>query len=229
MPLKVARLLLALAVLLLCVPSLILCVACSVLRYRDHGSGETFLFYSTHNTPNFRMAGVQIWSSGGAIRLAYARFERDVPDDSLPPNNPAGQMPPFFQYAEFTPGPNPLPAQRDIMPVSDSVSENGPFQWFRRDYRIAGYRECQRSICAPAWFYLATSGITPAIFLVLAARRLRMKIVARHRRKCGLCGVCGYDLRGSKDVCPECGAIMPPAPSVHRATRSAAIGRYPSQ
>lgn len=28
----------------------------------------------------------------------------------------------------------------------------------------------------------------------------------RKRKKLGLCMSCGYDLRGSKDVCPECGS-----------------------
>jgi hypothetical protein len=205
MSLKFVRRLLALTMLLLCMLSLIVFIGCGVLRYRDHGSGETFLFYVTRNSPSYQMAGFQIWSSGGAIRIAYARFERDAPDESLPPNNLAGQVPPFFQHAEYSPGPNPVPVQRDIMPESDRVSENSPFQWFRRDYSISGYSERQLSICAPAWFYLATTGITPAIFLLLATRRLRTRIIARRRRQRGLCTACGYDLRESPGLCPECG------------------------
>ncbi len=205
MPSKIVRRLLALAALLLCTLSSILCIACGILRLRDRGLGETFLFYVTRNAPSYRMAGVQIWSSGGAIRIAYARFERDVPDESLRPNNPAGQVPPFFQHAEYSPGPNPVPVQRDIMPESDSASERGPFQWFGRDYSIPGYRERQLSICAPAWSYLATTGMAPAVCLVLVIRRLRRTIIARRRRQGGLCAACGYDLRESHDCCPECG------------------------
>jgi len=202
---KLFRRLLALTALLLCILSSIACIACGILRSRDHGSGETFLFYVTRNTPSYRMAGVQIWSSGGAIRIDYARFARDVPDESLPPSNPAGQVPPFFQHAEYSPGPNPVPLERDIMPGSDSVSESGSFQWFSRNYSTSGYSERQHSICAPAWTYLATTSITPAICLLVGARRLHRRIIARHRRKRGLCAACGYDLRESAGYCPECG------------------------
>ena len=41
-----------------------------------------------------------------------------------------------------------------------------------------------------------------AILPFLTARRIRRR---RKRKKLGLCLKCGYDLRGSKDKCPECG------------------------
>jgi len=50
----------------------------------------------------------------------------------------------------------------------------------------------------PLWIPTVLFGIWPTIALV----RLRRH---RRRRKLGLCLKCGYDLRASKDRCPECG------------------------
>ncbi len=49
----------------------------------------------------------------------------------------------------------------------------------------------------PLWIPTVLFGILPTIALV----RLRRH---RRRQKLGLCGKCGYDLRGSTDRCPEC-------------------------
>jgi hypothetical protein len=50
----------------------------------------------------------------------------------------------------------------------------------------------------PYWFIAAASAIPPA---------LRLRRLLRTRTRDGLCTHCGYDLRGSPDRCPECGAV----------------------
>jgi primosomal protein N' len=51
----------------------------------------------------------------------------------------------------------------------------------------------------PHWFLALPFAILPCRFLI---RKLRI-----HRRaRSGRCLACGYDLRASKDRCPECGA-----------------------
>ncbi len=55
-----------------------------------------------------------------------------------------------------------------------------------------------RALILPLWIPTVLFGIWPTIALV----RLRHR---RRRRKLGLCLKCGYDLRASKDRCPECG------------------------
>jgi len=54
----------------------------------------------------------------------------------------------------------------------------------------------------PLWVPLVATAVLP---LVSFRRRVR----ARRRRRAGRCVTGGYDLRGSLDRCPECGAIRP--------------------
>jgi hypothetical protein len=64
-------------------------------------------------------------------------------------------------------------------------------------YKSSGFR-----VTFPYWFACAILGIMPFLWLMRVWR-------AAHRRARGLCSVCGYDLRASKDRCPECGTLMP--------------------
>ena len=54
----------------------------------------------------------------------------------------------------------------------------------------------------PYWFLVGASSILPTIWFRSAYRH-------RRRIRLGLCLHCGYDLRASKDRCPECGTSIP--------------------
>jgi hypothetical protein len=50
----------------------------------------------------------------------------------------------------------------------------------------------------PAWFVALLLAIYPNMRILKHRKRQR-------RRRAGKCVICGYDLRGSPDQCPECG------------------------
>jgi hypothetical protein len=56
----------------------------------------------------------------------------------------------------------------------------------------------------PLWLLLVVALPAPMF-------ALRQALIARHRRRRGLCLTCGYDLRFSPDRCPECGRPTPQA------------------
>jgi hypothetical protein len=61
-------------------------------------------------------------------------------------------------------------------------------------------------IAAPFWFIFL-------LFLMPPLTLLRISMRQRYRMRFGLCVTCGYDLRASKERCPECGTPIPGKPS----------------
>lgn len=58
-------------------------------------------------------------------------------------------------------------------------------------------------LVVPLWLPTLMFGIACSCAYMPFLRR-------RRRRRLGLCLKCGYDLRGSKDRCPECGTALDP-------------------
>jgi hypothetical protein len=65
-----------------------------------------------------------------------------------------------------------------------------------------GYFSHVFGLVIPYWFVICLTTIPPVVALVRYRRR-------QGRIGQGLCQVCGYDLRASKDRCPECGTPIP--------------------
>jgi hypothetical protein len=65
-------------------------------------------------------------------------------------------------------------------------------------------------VIVPYWMPMAALAVLP-IFELRHIFRWRRR---RHRRLHGLCLVCGYDLRGTPQRCPECGTVPPKSGSI---------------
>jgi hypothetical protein len=65
------------------------------------------------------------------------------------------------------------------------------------------------SAATVAWPWMV--GVTMSAAALVIARGMRRWRVRRARGRRGLCAECGYDLRASGPVCPECGTAQPAA------------------
>jgi hypothetical protein len=58
--------------------------------------------------------------------------------------------------------------------------------------------------------------------MALVVRRLGVLLRARSARQAGHCPLCGYDLRGTPERCPECGAVPTASRCEHSPSKSSA-------
>src|SRR4051812_24631735 len=135
------------------VVSLVLCVATCVLWVRGHRIGDTFIIRDTRGGPPWTMGFVQMWSSGGGIRLMIG----DVRRTDMLPSAMANVPDPMFGHGTYNPGPKPYPVNR----FEGTAWTHGGFEVFRYDYGIPTYSTCQRSVTVPCWALAIGLAVAP--------------------------------------------------------------------
>jgi hypothetical protein len=147
-----------------------------------------FLIYSCLRS--FIPSPLRFESVDGSLMIMWS--EGSIPaDPSSDPFNPANDK--FFG----------IPALMRMMRINSdkqclgfrSISGGGMFHG--QTYQI---------LAIPYWALIPPTAILPALWLLSRRRH-------RHRLKSGHCLCCGYDLRESKEKCPECGTAVKPAVS----------------
>ena len=79
----------------------------------------------------------------------------------------------------------------DVDSVSQTIRLSPPWNGTEQDHFLL--------VTVPIWIICILEGLVPMRAMVSAMRK--------HRRiRNGCCAVCGYDLRGSMNRCPECGS-----------------------
>lgn len=142
------------------------------------------------------------------VELDYSRASAFGPIGGRPIQPRPGWEPRYYAVAnhesEFT--------MRDFIAQAEST-------WWNRWLLPIGFG-CSAGHTSSMWFResppdaSSVQAVVPVWFLMLLAATPWLWWLAGLRRRrragAGLCAQCGYDLRGSGDACPECGAGRAP-------------------
>jgi hypothetical protein len=141
--------------------------------------------------------------------LIYSYFRSFLPghlhfesvDGSLMVISWEGQIPSSPDSDTFNPSSEKFSGVRDILKYRTRQTERSflGFKSFRNSGIFPGVN--YHIFAIPYWIIILPTAILPILWLRHRRRR-------RFRAKAGHCLACGYDLRESKDKCPECGAAI---------------------
>jgi 4-amino-4-deoxy-L-arabinose transferase-like glycosyltransferase len=183
--------------------SLLLCVAVVVLWVRSY----RYVDELSYQSERVKLVDWEMIVSfmGGRLLYFSDMHEYDVPPDIQPPPEDPGFSSWHGSSDSFLPGEAVLYVEeldRTQMAGTYILFRRFGFHFARSAYhdshpgQVGMYRTT--TVHVPLWFVTALLAIAP---VSVALRWLRR----RRRVGCGLCRSCGYDLRATRDRCPECG------------------------
>jgi hypothetical protein len=115
-----------------------------------------------------------------------------------------------FQWSKFEPGMNVSPDAARRVNFSCRII-GSPFRdpaLPEPDPVLTEYFTFYLAAQAPCWSLGVLTAVLPALAIASGVRRR-----SRRGRAAGTCRICGYDLRGTPERCPECGAVPAQAPT----------------
>jgi hypothetical protein len=141
-----------------------------------------------------------VYSSAGAVSVGYSEVRCRVADLT------EAQLAEFRSMRGVDPGPD-MYWYVAVEPQDLRVGPRRP-SWRFLGIQLARWAEPSGAgvirafhLVVPHWMIASGFAVLPGLWLVAERRRRRV----RRRVAEGLCAACGYDLRATPGVCPECG------------------------
>lgn len=190
--------------------SLLLCVAIMTLTIRSYWRSDEFSW----GVPVDRQAGsihtFSALSGRGGVMLAVASLDFHPPPEPTVTNYWSG----WVHRADRPQSPT-APTRIGTFDYSIDMLGFGMHRGrgtsrsvWTSDQKLTTMTTTQSGVLVPHWFVALVFAALP---LLRTHQAIRLRRV-RRRAEQGLCESCGYDLRGTPERCPECGAVRKPPP-----------------
>jgi predicted RNA-binding Zn-ribbon protein involved in translation (DUF1610 family) len=132
-----------------------------------------------------------IGSGGGILSIGQMQFDR-----SHPPRDPLGDASMMATWRRRSGGHGDIASALGFDYYDEVITSNNIFYGEILSFQV---------LAVSYGPILSAAGILPAAWICLSGRQY---FLLERRRRIGHCVKCGYDLRASKDRCPECGTAI---------------------